>query len=54
MADIGAIVLYKVIKDKDLATWAKLNLAFFNQAYTTIFATIASFYDTYGHIPTFE
>jgi replicative DNA helicase len=54
MADIGAIVLYKVIKDKDLATWAKLKLAFFNQAYTTIFATIASFYDAYGHIPTFE
>lgn len=53
MADIGAIVLYKVIKDKDLTTWAKLKLAFFNQAYTTIFTAIATFYDRYGNIPSF-
>lgn len=53
MADIGAIVLHKVIKEKNLDAWSKLKLAFFNAAFSSIYSAINKYYNRYNTIPDF-
>ncbi len=54
MADIGAFVLHKVIKNKDLSAWSRLKLTFFDQAYTSVFTAINNYYNKYNQIPNFS
>lgn len=53
MADIGAIVLHKVLGGKDLSAFSRLKLAFFDSSYTSVYSAISSHYDKYGAIPNF-
>jgi len=52
--DIGAVVLYKLIEEKNLDGWARLKLAFFDTAYNSVFTAIRRFYLDYNDIPNFE
>lgn len=54
MVDTSAIVLNKVLLEKNLDVWSKLKLAFIDSAYTNLFRAITRHYDRYGEIPTFE
>ncbi len=54
MADIGAVVLHKVLKEKNLEGWSKLKLAFFNAAYSSVYAAINKYYHKYNAIPDFN
>lgn len=53
MADIGAIVLHKVLKDKSLDGWSKLKLSFFNAAYAGVYSAVTKYYNKYNRIPDF-
>lgn len=52
--DCSAIVLHKLLKDKDIEIWAKLKLAFIDSAYSSLYSAITRHYDTYSTIPSFE
>lgn len=54
MADTSAIVLNKILLEKNLDIWAKLKLGFIDSAYTAVYSSIARHYDKYGEVPTFE
>lgn len=54
MADIGAVVLHKVITEKSLDGWSKLKLAFFNAAYSSVYSAINKYYNKYSKIPDFS
>ncbi len=54
MAEIGAVVLYKLLQEKSLEGWAKLKLNFFNASYVNIYSTIRRYYNKYNNIPSFE
>lgn len=54
MADTSAIVLNKVLLEKNLDVWSKLKLSFIDSAYTAVYGSITRHYDKYGEIPTFE
>ena len=54
MADIGSLVLHKVIKNKDLSAWSRLKLVFFDSAYTNVFNSLVSYYNKYNEIPNFS
>jgi hypothetical protein len=45
MADIGAIVLHKVLEGKDLSAFSRLKLAFFDSSYTSVYSAITTHYD---------
>jgi len=51
--DIGAVVLHKVIEEASLEGWARLRLAYFPSAYTSVFTAINKFYTNYSALPTF-
>lgn len=53
MADIGAVVLHKVIKEKSLEGWSKLKLSFFNAAFLPVYSAINKYYGKYNRIPDF-
>lgn len=53
MADTGAVVLHKVIKEKSLEGWSKLKLAFFNAAFLPVYSAINKYYNKYSRIPDF-
>ena len=53
MADIGAIVLHKVLKDKSLDGWSRLKLSFFNAAYAGVYSAVTKYYNRYNRIPDF-
>lgn len=54
MGDIGAVVLLKLLREPNLDAWARLRLAYFDAAYSSIYAAINSFYTKYSALPTFE
>lgn len=53
MADTSAIVLNKLLTEKNLEVWSKLKLAFLDSSYTSVYTFISRFYEKYGHIPSF-
>lgn len=53
MADIGAVVLHKIIKEKSLEGWSKLKLSFFNAAFSSVYSSINKYYTRYNRIPDF-
>jgi replicative DNA helicase len=54
LADIGAIVLHKLLQEKSLDGWSRLKLSFFNASYTSVYSAINKFYSRYNRIPDFE
>jgi replicative DNA helicase len=53
MADIGAIVLHKVLKEQSLDGWSRLKLSFFNAAYAGVYSAVTKYYNRYNRIPDF-
>ncbi len=54
MADIGAVVLNKILSEKSLDGWSKLKLSFFNAAYSSVYSAINKYYNKYNKIPSFQ
>ena len=52
--DISAVVLNKLLTEKNLDVWSKLKLAFIDPAYSTVYSSISRYYDKYSTIPSFD
>lgn len=52
--DCSAIVLNKLLSEKDAELWARLKITFLDTAYTSLYSAIARHYDKYGNIPGFS
>lgn len=52
--DISAVVLNKLLTEKNLNVWAKLKLAFLDPAYSSVYSLITRYYDKYSTIPSFD
>jgi len=52
--DCSAIVLNKLLLERNLDIWAKLKLAFLDSAYSSVYSAISRYYDKYSNIPSFE
>ena len=52
--DTSAIVLNKLLTERNIEVWAKLKLAFLDSAYSSVYSAISRYYDKYGAIPSFE
>lgn len=52
--DISAIVLNKLLVEKNIDVWAKLKLTFLDPAYSSIYSTITRHYTKYSNIPSFD
>lgn len=54
MADIGAIVLHKLLQEKSLEGWSRIKLAFLDSYYSSIYTIINKYYNKYSCIPGFD
>lgn len=54
MLDASAIVLNKVLLEKNLDVWSKLKLSYIDSAYSSIYTAIAKHYDKYSELPSFD
>lgn len=52
--DISAVLLNKLLVERNIEVWAKLKLAFLDPAYSSIYALITKHYDKYSLIPSFD
>ena len=52
--DISAVLLNKLISEKNLDIWSKLKLAFLDPSYSSLYAQINRYYTTYSTIPSFD
>lgn len=52
--DCSAIVLNKLLVERNLDIWAKLKLAFLDSAYGSVYSAISKHYDKYSELPSFE
>lgn len=52
--DVSAIILNKLLVEKDLDTWSKIKLAYLDPAYTSLYAAITKHYQEYNTLPTFD
>lgn len=52
--DISAVVLNKLLVEKNIDVWAKLKLAFLDPAYSSVYSLITKHYDKYSLIPSFD
>lgn len=52
--DVSAIVLSKMLLEKDLEVYSKLKLVFLDPAFSSLYSAISKYYDTYSTIPTFD
>lgn len=52
--DISAVVLNKILSEKNLEVYSKLKLIFLDPAYSTLYSIIGKHYDKYGSLPSFE
>jgi len=52
--DCSALVLNKVILEKNLDIWAKLKLSFLDPSYSSVYSSITKYYDKYSNLPTFD
>jgi len=52
--DISAIVLNKLLIERNLDIWGKLKLVFIDSAYSSVYSAISRHYEKYGLLPTFE
>ena len=52
--DCSAIVLNKMLEERNLDTWSKLKLVFLDPAFSSLYSAIGKYYDTYSNIPSFD
>lgn len=52
--DISAVVINKLLTEKNLDVWSKLKLAFLDPAYSSVYSLITRYYDKYSIIPSFD
>jgi len=52
--DISAIVLHKLLSERNLDVWAKLKLVFLDPAFSSLYSAINKYYDKYSNIPSFD
>ena len=52
--DISAVVLNKLLTERNIDVWAKLKLAFLDPAYSSVYSLITKHYDRYSNIPSFD
>lgn len=52
--DCSAIVLNKLLQERDLDIWARLKLSFLDSAYSSLYSSISRYYDKYSNLPSFE
>lgn len=52
--DTSAVVLNKLLTERNLDIWAKLKLVFLDPAYSSLYSVIGKHYDKYNSIPSFD
>jgi replicative DNA helicase len=52
--DTSAVVLNKLLNEKNLDIWAKLKLVFLDAAYSSLYGAINKYYEKYSAIPSFD
>jgi replicative DNA helicase len=52
--DCSAIVLNKLLEERNLDIWSKLKLVFLDAAFSSLYSAIAKYYDTFSTIPSFD
>lgn len=52
--DISAVLINKLLTEKNLDVWAKLKLAFLDPAYSSLYSAINRYYTKYSTIPSFD
>ena len=52
--DVSAVVLNKLLQDKDLEVWSRLKLIFLDPAFSSVYTTIKRYYDKYSVLPSVD
>jgi len=52
--DTSAVVLNKLLTERNLEIWAKLKLVFLDAAYSSLYGAINKYYEKYNGIPSFD
>lgn len=52
--DTSAVVLNKLLTERNLEIWAKLKLVFLDPAYSSLYGQINKYYEKYSAIPSFD
>ena len=52
--DCSAIILNKLLKDRDLDVWSRIKLVFLDPAFSSLYSAISKYYDSYSAIPSFD
>lgn len=52
--DVSAIILNKLLTEKNVDLWAKLKLAYIDPAFTSLYSAVGKYYDKYSAVPSFE
>lgn len=52
--DCSAIVLNKLLLERNLELWARLKLSFLDSAYSSTYSAISKYYEKYNAIPSFD
>lgn len=52
--DISAVVLNKLLSERNLDIWSKLKLGYLDAAYSSVYSAVSRYYDKYGNIPSFD
>lgn len=52
--DISAVLINKLLTEKNLDVWAKLKLAFLDPSYSSLYTHINRYYTNYSSIPSFD
>ena len=52
--DTSAIVLNKLLQERNLDIWSRIKLVFLDPAFSSLYSAINKYYDTYSAIPSFD
>lgn len=52
--DCSAIVLNKLLQERNLDIWSRLKLVFLDPAFSSLYSAIGKYYDNYSAIPSFD
>lgn len=52
--DVSAVILNRLLTEKNVDLWAKLKLAYIDPAFTNLYSAIGKHYEKYASVPSFE
>lgn len=52
--DCSAVVLNKLLSERNLDIWSRLKLVFLDPAFSSLYSAISKYYDNYSNIPSFD